>query len=66
MDFLQALIAGSYVYTTMVLAWIERKLSTLKNNEIAHLRNQLQDEINELRELQGLPPRVLPTLQDDA
>ena len=66
MDFLQALIAGSYVYTTMVLAWVERKLTKLTGNEIAHLRNQLQDEINELRELQGLPPKSLPPPGDES
>ena len=66
MDFLQALVAGSYVYTTMVLAWVERKLTKLTGNEIAHLRNQLQDEINELRELQGFPPKSLPIPGDES
>ena len=60
MNLLETLVLASYFYTTAVWVWLERRLEKLRGNEIAHLRNQLQDEINELRELQGLPPRILP------
>ena len=65
MTFEQTLLLGSYVYATAILAWVERRVSRVTGNHLAHLRNQLQDEINELRQLQGLPPKALPNPQDD-
>lgn len=52
MGLLETIMIGSYMYTTGVFLWFQRKYERLRDNHLKHTEVAL----NEVRERVGLPP----------
>lgn len=52
MGLFESILLGSYMYTTAVFVWFQRKYEQLYHNHLAHTEQAL----NETRAKVGLPP----------